>query len=43
MDRYSSLERLLRVTAWVKRFVSNLKKAKAKRNIKLGELEVAEI
>lgn len=43
LDRYGSLERLLRVTAWVKRFVSNLKKAKAKRNIKLGELEVAEI
>ena len=41
--RYSSLERLLRVTAWIKRFISNLKRAKEKREIRLGELEVAEV
>ena len=41
--RYSSLERLFRVTAWIKRFISNLKRAKEKREIRLGELEVAEV
>ena len=43
MNRYSSLERLLRVTTWVKKFISNQKRAKEKRDIKLGELEAVEI
>ena len=43
LDRFSSLGRLLRVTAWVTRFISNLKRAKEKRDIRLGELEVGEL
>ena len=43
LDRFSSLERLIRVTAWVMRFISNLKRAKEKRDIRLGELEVGEL
>ena len=43
LSRFSSLDKLLRVTAWVKRFLSNLKRAREKRNIKLGELEVVEL
>ena len=43
LDRFSSLERLIRVTALVMRFISTLKRAKEKRDIRLGELEVGEL
>ena len=43
VERFNSLDKLLRVTAWVKRFVNNLKHKKEKRELKKGSLEVEEI
>ena len=43
IERFNSLERLLRVTAWVRRFIDNLKKKREKRDLKKGSLEVHEI
>ena len=34
IERFSSLGKLLRVTAWVKRFVTNLKQKREKRELK---------
>ena len=43
VERFNSLNKLLRVTAWVRRFVNNLKLKKEKRELKKGSLEVEEI
>ena len=43
IERFSDLERLLRVTAFVIRFVSNLKKSVKKTEGVYGELAVAEL
>ena len=43
IGRYGSLVRLLRVTAFVLRFIKNLKGKKAKRDIDIGRLKVEEI
>ena len=42
-ERYSTLERLLHVTAYVRRFIENMKKRKEGKEIKLDELSVEEI
>ena len=42
IDRYGSLEKVLRVTAYVMRFVKNLKEKKAKRELDIGKLKVEE-
>ena len=43
IERFSDLERLLRVTAFVTRFVSNLKKSVKKTEDVYGELAVEEL
>ena len=43
VERFNSLTKLLRVTAWVKRFVNNLKHKKEKRKLEKGNLAVEEI
>ena len=43
MDRFSSLGKLVRTTAWVLRFVNNLKAATKGNQTKVGELGVQEI
>ena len=43
IERFSDLERLLRVTAFVLRFVSNLKKSVKKTEGVYGELSVEEL
>ena len=43
ISRYSTLGKLLRVTAYVKRFVNNLKKRLAKEEIAVGRLSIDEI
>eukprot|EP00794_Sanderia_malayensis_P017910 gene17910-biopygen12898 len=43
IDRHSTLSKLLRVTAYVQRFIANLRELKAGRRPKLGALEVEEM
>ena len=43
IERYSSLRKLLRVTAYVKRFIENIKRKKAGVEMKVGRIEVDEI
>ena len=43
LQRFSCLDRLLRVTAWIKRFISNLKRRKSGQELVLGALEVSEL
>eukprot|EP00794_Sanderia_malayensis_P001256 gene1256-biopygen483 len=43
IDRYSTLNRLLRITAWVKRAVANLKGKRNKGEVKYGNLSASEI
>ena len=43
IERYGSLVKVLRVTAYVMRFIKNLKEKKAKREIDIGKLKVEEI
>ena len=43
LQRFSSLKRLLRVTAWLKRFITNLRRKKAKKELVCGTLEVSEL
>ena len=43
IERFSSLGKLLRVTAWVKRFITNLKQKREKRELRRGGLEAREI
>lgn len=43
LSKFSSLIRLLRVTAWVKRFVWNLKQKKEMKEVVGGELSVCEL
>ena len=43
LDRFSSLERLFRATAWVLRFICNMKAKKEGENTQFGELSVNEI
>jgi hypothetical protein len=43
LERFSCLKRLLRVTAWVKRFISNLKRKKLGKEGVSGTLEASEL
>ena len=43
INRFSSYNRLLRVTAWVFRFISNLKAKREGKNISVNELDASEI
>ncbi|CAB4007703.1 Hypothetical predicted protein, partial [Paramuricea clavata] len=43
LERFSCLKRLLRVTAWVKRFISNLKRKKLGKEGVSGALEASEL
>ena len=43
INRYSKLGKLLRVTAYVQRFISNLKNRLAKKEVNVGRLEVDDI
>ena len=43
VGRYSIFDRLLRVTAWVNRFVYNMKRWRDKNELRLGSLEVTEL
>ena len=43
LDRFSSSERLFRATAWVLRFICNMKAKKEGENTQFGELSVNEI
>ncbi|GFQ68686.1 uncharacterized protein TNCT_343381 [Trichonephila clavata] len=43
--RYSSYVKLVRITAWMKRFLTNLKRTKDQRitgNLQFGEIKIAE-
>lgn len=42
VDKYSSLEKILRVTAWIYRFVYNLKNKNNKRSLSLTAMELRE-
>ena len=43
IERYSSLRKLLRVTAYVKRFIENMKRKRVGVEMKVGRIEVDEI
>ena len=43
VNRYSTLNKMLRITAYVCRFINNLKKTLANQEIKFGKVEVEEI
>ena len=43
LQRFSCLNRLLRVTAWVKGFINNLKRRKSGQELVRGALEVSEL
>ena len=43
VGRYSTRDRLLRVTAWVNRFVYNMKRWRDNNELRLGSLEVTEL
>ena len=43
IDKFSSLDRLLRVTAYMKRFVRNLKRKKEGKELDTGRLDVGEL
>ena len=43
LERFSSLQRLIRVTAYVLRFVSNLKRKKARKDLLSAEIKQEEV
>ena len=43
VEKFTSLNKLLRVTAWVRRFINNVKEQRKKGELKKGGLEVEEI
>ena len=43
LQRFSCLNRLLRVTAWVRRFINNLKRKKSGKELVCGALEASEL
>ena len=43
VEKFTSLNKLLRVTAWVRRFINNVKEQRKKGELKKGGLEVVEI
>ena len=43
LSMFSPLDKTLRVIAWVKKLISNLKRAREKRIIRSGELDIVEL